>query len=103
MNWYDPDPVYTEQTLHLIGYALAFSFVLAFAWIARILTYTRNEYGEWRPADTKPPFWFYLGLVALVFGLDGAIVTRFTPFFVIMACIGVLIVVAFRITRKSAD
>jgi hypothetical protein len=106
-NWWDPDPVYTEQTLHLIGVGPAVAGIFAFAWIARLFVYAKNEYGDWAPAATKPPFWFYVGAAALFVGLHGAIITRFrwspNPVFLIMAGIGLVIVVIFRVTRKPVS
>jgi hypothetical protein len=99
MNWWDSPPAYSEQILHAIGIALAIAAILVCAWILRLFTYAENQYGDWGPADTKPPFWVYVGAAALFFGLVGAFSTRFNPVFLIMTCIGLVIVVIFWATR----
>ncbi len=101
-NWWDPDPVSTPHTLYLIGVGLAVVGIFAFAWVARLFAYAQNEYGDWAPSSTKPPLWFYVGAAALFLGLGGVIITRSPdPLFLIMASIGLVIAVIFRVTRKA--
>jgi hypothetical protein len=100
--------MYGQQTLYAIGIGLGIVGVLLLAWIARLLTFTRNQRGNYDPAAPKPPLWLYVGCVALLLGIVGEIspllgngfAWRVDPVFLSFTCAGLGMLVLYAARRR---
>jgi hypothetical protein len=88
-----------------LGFAMVVISVLTFAWLARVITGRVYPNGIFRSERTTPPFWFFIGCSAIFTGTMFQLYWTggLSPIFLALTPLGILILVAYRFTRKPAE